>query len=221
MEPAMSQHPKFRRRVLDEDGDAYAAERAVARRLRGHSRRVAPGMLLLGVMGAAGIVWMSLSELPHVGRIFQWAAPKQPARPLANAPAQPAVAAGPSIPQTPVPLQPEISPEALEATAAAEKSTATAARGEISAEELRSLMGLASKLIAHADIAAARLVFERAASSGDSRAIFALAETYDPNMLSAWRVRGIKGDRNRANALYGEALVKGEIEARSRIFALR
>jgi hypothetical protein len=39
-------------------------------------------------------------------------------------------------------------------------------------------------------------LLERAASSGDARAIFALAETYDPNMLSAWRVRGMKGDRN-------------------------
>jgi hypothetical protein len=40
-------------------------------------------------------------------------------------------------------------------------------------------------------------------------------------VLSAWRVRGIKGDRNRANALYGDALAKGETEARPRIIALR
>ena len=116
---------------------------------------------------------------------------------------------------------PEILPEALELTEAAEKFTASAARGEISADELRSLMEFASKLIAQADISAARLVLERAASSGDTRAIFALAETYDPNVLSAWRVRGIKGDRNRANALYEDALAKGETEARSRIIALR
>jgi TPR repeat protein len=118
-------------------------------------------------------------------------------------------------------LDPEILPETLELTAAAEKLTASAARGEISADELRSSMEFASKLIAQADISAARLVLERAASSGDTRAIFALAETYDPNMLSAWRVHGIKGDRDRANALYAEALAKGENEARSRIFALR
>jgi hypothetical protein len=218
----MSRRPEFGRRVSGEGGDAYPAERALARRLRGNSRRVGPAMLLFGVIGTAGVVWLSLSELPHVARIFQGAAPKQPARPLAKAPAQPAVAAGPSIPQTPVPLpDPEIFPEALELTAAAEKFTASAARSEISADELRSLMEFASKLIAQADISAARLVLERAASSGDTRAIFALAETYDPNVLSAWRVRGIKGDRNRANALYGDALAKGETEARSRIFALR
>src|SRR5215203_6789065 len=135
-------------------------------------------------------------------------------------------AAGPWFPQTPVPVpEPKISPEALDVTAAAEGPTASAASGSagraMAADELQSLMGLASTLIAHADISAARLSLERAASSGDPRAIFALAETYDPNMLSAWRVRGIKGDRNRANALYAEALAKGETEARSRMFALR
>jgi multidrug efflux pump subunit AcrB len=60
----------------------------------------------------------------------------------------------------------------------------------------------AARLIALADISVAP---ELAASPGDPRAIFALAETYDPNMLSAWRVRGIRSDRDRANALYGEA----------------
>jgi hypothetical protein len=210
-----------RRRILKEGGDPYAAERAIARRLRGNSRRVAPSMLLLGLIGAAGIVWLSLSELPHVRRISQWAAPKHPAPPLAP-PAEPAVAAEPSIPQTPLPVpEPKISPEALEATAAAASAASGTPSRAISADELQSLMGLASTLIAHADISAARLTLERAASSGDTRAIFALAETYDPNMLSAWRVRGIKGDRNRANALYGEALAKGETEARSRMFALR
>jgi len=221
----MSRRLEFGRlRVLKEGDDAHAAQRAIARRLRGNSRRVAPSMLLLGLIGAAGI-WLSLSELPHVRRISQWGAPKHPAPPLAP-PAEPAVAAGPWFPQTPVPVpEPKISPEALDVTAAAEGPTASAASGSagraMAADELQSLMGLASTLIAHADISAARLSLERAASSGDPRAVFALAETYDPNMLSAWRVRGIKGDRNRANALYAEALAKGETEARSRMFALR
>jgi hypothetical protein len=218
----MSRRLEFgRRRVLKEGGDAYSADRAFARRLRGNRRRVASPMLLLGLIGAAGIVWLSLSELPHMRRVSQWAAPKQPAPPLAP-PAEPEVVAGPSIPQTPVPVpEAKISPDALEPVAAAEGPTATAGSGALSPDELQSLMGLASTLIVQADVAAARLVLERAASSGDTRAIFALAETYDPNMLSAWRVRGIKGDRNRANALYRQALAKGQAEARSRIVALR
>src|SRR5215217_2762533 len=91
-----------RRWVLKEGDDAHAAQRAIARRLRGNSRRVAPSMLLLGLIGAAGI-WLSLSELPHVRRISQWGAPKHLAPPLAP-PAEPAVAAGPWFPQTPVPV---------------------------------------------------------------------------------------------------------------------
>jgi hypothetical protein len=173
-------------------------------------------MLLLGVIGAAVIAWFSMSKLAHV----QWTILKEAAPPLAEPAAQPAVTARPSIQQTPLPaLEPELSPGAVEPEV--ERSTARAGSDEISADELRSLLGWASKLVAHADISAARLVLERAASSGDTRAIFALAETYDPNMLSAWRVHGIKGDRDRANALYAEALAKGENEARSRIFALR
>src|SRR5215203_4105544 len=161
----MSRRLEFGRlRVLKEGDDAHAAQRAIARRLRGNSRRVAPSMLLLGLIGGAGI-WLSLSELPHVRRIIsQWGAPKHPAPTLAP-PAEPAVAAGPWFPQTPVPVpEPKISPEALDATAAAEGPTASAASGSagrvMAADELQSL---ASTLIAHADISAARLSLERAA----------------------------------------------------------
>ena len=219
---AMSPRPELR------GSDAYVVERAAARRLHGNRRRIAPVMLLLGV--AAGLAWLSVGELPHVGRLFQWAAPIQLPRPLDKAPAQPkpVVAVGPSIPQTGVLLPvTEIAPEdatgnvlSPEAKAAAEKSALMAARGEISPEELQSMRARAARLIALADISAARLVLERAASSGDPRAIFALAETYDPHVLSAWRVRGVKSDRDRAKTLYGQALANGITEARSRMIAL-
>ena len=82
----MSRRPEFSRSVLGEGGDAYTAERALARRLRGNSRRVAPAMLLFGVIGTAGVVWLSLSELPHVARIFQGAAPKAASAPARKRP---------------------------------------------------------------------------------------------------------------------------------------
>ena len=103
--------------------------------------------------------------------------------------------------------------------AAAKAASASAAAG-ISPEEVRRLMARASELIALADIAGARLLLTRAVSSGDARAIFALAETYDPNMLSAWGVRGIKGDRERASALYAQAHANGLAEAQSRVTGL-
>ena len=71
-------------------------------------------------------------------------------------------------------------------------------------------------LIATGDIAAVRRLAEYAASSGDGRALFALAETFDPGQLARWRVRGIKADVEKARALYGQALAAGMEEARER-----
>ena len=47
------------------------------------------------------------------------------------------------------------------------------------------------------------------------------AETYDPNRLAALGVRGIRGDPERAKALYAEALAEGVAEARLRLSDLR
>jgi TPR repeat protein len=50
---------------------------------------------------------------------------------------------------------------------------------------------------------------------------FALAETYDPNMLAAWGTRGVAADVAKAKALYGEALERGVARARRRLEALQ
>lgn len=76
-------------------------------------------------------------------------------------------------------------------------------------------------LLSRGDISGARLLLERAASSGDARAIFALAETYDPDRLSAWKTIGIRADREKARALYSRAEQRGVIEAKLRLDALR
>ena len=99
----MSRRLEFGRlRVLKEGDDAHAAQRAIARRLRGNSRRVAPSMLLLSLIGAAGI-WLSLSELPHVRRIFIGEL-QSTLHPSLAPPVEPAVGARPWFPQTPVPV---------------------------------------------------------------------------------------------------------------------
>jgi TPR repeat protein len=49
---------------------------------------------------------------------------------------------------------------------------------------------------------------------------FALAETYDPNMLSAWGSRGVTSDVVRAKALYRKALELGVTKANMRLEAL-
>ena len=51
--------------------------------------------------------------------------------------------------------------------------------------------------------------------------LFALAETYDPNMLAAWGSRGVSADVQRARALYAKALDLGFGRAMARLDALR
>ena len=56
------------------------------------------------------------------------------------------------------------------------------------------------------NIGAARIVLERAAETGSAPALFALAETYDPAVLSAWGTFGTQGDVAKAQELYAKAL---------------
>jgi TPR repeat protein len=51
--------------------------------------------------------------------------------------------------------------------------------------------------------------------------LFALAETYDPNMLAAWGTRGVTADVARARALYQKALGLGVASAQNRLDALK
>jgi hypothetical protein len=91
----------------------------------------------------------------------------------------------------------------------------------VSRAEAQRLLDRSGELLERGDIAGARLLLARAASSGHAQATFALAETYDPNMLSLWKARGIKADPARAKALYTQALADGVAEARPRLAELR
>ena len=86
--------------------------------------------------------------------------------------------------------------------------------------EVVRLMALAKSLVISGNIRAARDVLERAAESGSVQAVFALAETYDPNVLAAWRTRGTVGDATRARDLYEKALGGGFKAAKDRSRAL-
>ena len=70
-------------------------------------------------------------------------------------------------------------------------------------------MARARQLVEQGNISAARSMLERAAEGGDARALFALAETYDANMLSAWGTVGIQGDTAKAKEPYGKSLAGG------------
>jgi len=102
---------------------------------------------------------------------------------------------------------------------AIERSTATQTAGGVS--EIARLMARANALLAQRDIASARIVLERAVDLGSAKAAFALAETYDPIVLDAWRTFGTLGDVARAKQLYAKARAGGVQEAQDRLNALR
>jgi hypothetical protein len=64
-------------------------------------------------------------------------------------------------------------------------------------------------------------VLERAAETGSAQASFELAETYDPLVLSTWRIYGTQGDATRARELYAKAFDGGVKAAKDRSDALQ
>ena len=97
-------------------------------------------------------------------------------------------------------------------TAATEQPVSTEANGS----EDAGLLARAKALVAQGNILAARGVLERAAETGSAQATFALAETYDPNVLATWRTRGTRGDATRARDLYARAYEGGIKAAKDR-----
>jgi hypothetical protein len=125
---------------------------------------------------------------------------------------------GPS-PANNVAGRPPANERAVSPPAASERSTAAATAG--GASEIARLMARANALLAQRDIASARIVLQRAVDLGSAKAAFALAETYDPIVLDAWRTFGTLGDVARAQQLYAKAQAGGVQEAQDRLDALR
>jgi hypothetical protein len=88
-------------------------------------------------------------------------------------------------------------------------------------QEPARLMARASLLLGQGNIGVARVVLERAAEMGSAPALFTLAETYDPAVLSAWGTFGTQGDAAKARELYAKAFAGGIREARDRLNASR
>jgi hypothetical protein len=92
----------------------------------------------------------------------------------------------------------------------------SAAPPQANASEAGGLLARAKALVVQGNILAARGVLEPAAETGSAQAIFALAETYDPNVLATWRTRGTRGDATRARDLYARAYEGGIKAAKDR-----
>ena len=82
-------------------------------------------------------------------------------------------------------------------------------------------MKIGVELVTYGEIAAARVMFQRAAEAGDGAGAFALAETYDPLVLQQLRPREkIAPDVALARTWYERARDLGSLEARDRIARL-
>jgi len=77
------------------------------------------------------------------------------------------------------------------------------------------------ELLRKGDVSGARLLLERARSDGNARAVFLLAETFDPNVLSRMGVLGIRGDAAKAREFYEQAHAMGIAQAGERMEALK
>jgi hypothetical protein len=105
--------------------------------------------------------------------------------------------------------------------AGAKPATMAPSPPEVSGDpEAARLRTRANLLLSQGNVGAARMVLEHIAESGNASALFALAETYDPGVLSAWGTVGTKSDIAKARELYGRAFAGGIHEAKDRLSAL-
>jgi len=107
-------------------------------------------------------------------------------------------------------------PGAAAPIVAAAPTAAPPARA-IDADELAALLKRARSLIAIGDIAAARLLLERAADAREASAALLLAQTYDPAVLGAPDMRSITPDPAMARDWYRKAAQFGSPEAQQRL----
>ena len=119
-------------------------------------------------------------------------------------------------------LQRTANSQIAQVTQAVEASASKQPAAEVSKgdAEVAKLMVRARALLGQGNIAAARIVLERAAETGSAQASFALAETYDPVILSTWGTYGTHGDATKARELYAKAHAGGIQEAKNRFDAL-
>jgi hypothetical protein len=117
-------------------------------------------------------------------------------------------------PISPAPAQRQLDRE--EITAAPPVSPAPAQR-QLGREEITVLLNRGKHLIANGDLAAARLVLQRAAEANDAEAALALAATYDPIVLRELKVYGLTADAAMARAWYQRARELGSAAALQRL----
>jgi lipoprotein-anchoring transpeptidase ErfK/SrfK len=112
-------------------------------------------------------------------------------------------------------------PEKISVSKPREKSSGRIApppaQRKLDQDEIAVLLKRGKDLIANGDLAAARLVLQRAANANDAEAALALGATYDPYVLRALKVYGFKADPDMARVWYEKARELGSAAAPRRL----
>jgi hypothetical protein len=87
----------------------------------------------------------------------------------------------------------------------------------LDADEIKLLMEQGEQFANLGDLASARILFQRAAESGDATAATALAATYDPTVLAKLNVVGIRADLEKARFWYQKGVSLGSSDAKRRL----
>ena len=122
-------------------------------------------------------------------------------------------------------VQPAISPTIPDAAPTSEASPRVSntvaevppAAHALPADTLELILRRGDDLLALGDLAAARLLYERAATAGDARGAIGMAKTYDPRVLAQIGARGIQADPDVAASWYRKALSLGDTSAAARL----
>jgi hypothetical protein len=104
---------------------------------------------------------------------------------------------------------------------AAPPAVAQASSSHLSAAEIGALLAHGNAAFRKGDIAAARLLFQRAADAGEGRAALGMGATYDPTFLRLSPLRILYGDPAEARTWYLHALVLGAAGAERRLINLQ
>jgi hypothetical protein len=154
-------------------------------------------------------------ERPLTSSIQESTAPRASRSPAAaTIVGQPSIAAS-SAPEAPTKVPTE---DVQQPTSMATRSSTNL---EQSSPQAVRLIARANLLLEQGNIGAARNMLDRAADMGSKEALFWLAETYDPLLLSARQTIGTQSDIAKARELYGKALAGGVGQAKARLEALQ
>jgi TPR repeat protein len=115
------------------------------------------------------------------------------------------------------PIFPRIAQKQVDREQPVAGSSLPAAQRQLDREDVTVLLKRGKDLIANGDIAAARLVLQRAADANDVEATLALAATYDPYVLRELKVYSFAADAGMARAWYEKARELGSPAALRRL----